>query len=62
MLGFPPDFWAKLQRDASGSVVAWHPLAAHCADVAVVAEALLTRRCSPVLARCAGISRAEATA
>ena len=35
-------FWGKLaSRD--DQVVAWHPLADHCADVAACAEALLTR-------------------
>jgi CRISPR-associated endonuclease/helicase Cas3 len=60
MLGFPSDFWAKLQRDASGGVVAWHPLAAHCADVASVAEALLTRTLLGArLARLAGRERLD---
>lgn len=41
MLGTPNGFWGKLERDASGQVWAWHPLADHCADVAAVAEAIL---------------------
>lgn len=32
--------WAKLERDHDGRVCAWHPLAAHCADVAAVCEVL----------------------
>ena len=38
----PEDFWAKL-KITNGEVVEWHPLLAHCADVAAVAEALLQR-------------------
>lgn len=40
----PPinDFWGKLKRDESGEVVGWHPLLAHCADVAAVMEGLLS--------------------
>lgn len=41
MKGKPTTFWGKLERDASGVVTAWHPLLAHCADVAACAEALL---------------------
>jgi CRISPR-associated endonuclease/helicase Cas3 len=38
------DFWGKLRKDEDTDVVvAWHPLADHCADVAACAEALLTR-------------------
>lgn len=40
MIGEPTDFWGKLQTD-DGRVVAWHPLEAHCADVAACCEALL---------------------
>lgn len=43
MLGRPTTFWGKLKRDDAGEVERWHPLVAHCADVAAVAEALLTR-------------------
>lgn len=43
----PSDFWAKLKyKDddrSTGTIVAWHPLLAHSADVAAVTEALLTR-------------------
>jgi CRISPR-associated endonuclease/helicase Cas3 len=39
--GKPTDFWAKLQRDDEGRPIHWHPLSAHCADVAAVAEGLL---------------------
>ena len=41
MKGTPTDFWGKLEKDEAGTVVAWHPLFAHCADVAAVAERLL---------------------
>lgn len=41
MKGQPTDFWGKLQQDGEGRVLAWHPLADHCADVAAVCEALL---------------------
>ncbi|MBE0431511.1 MAG: CRISPR-associated helicase Cas3' [Dehalococcoidia bacterium] len=40
------DAWAKLRRDDSGDVVAWHPLLDHCLDVAAVCSALLD---NPVL-------------
>jgi len=39
--GEPTGFWGKLERGEDGRVVAWHPLEAHCADVAAVAECLL---------------------
>ncbi|MFW6085769.1 MAG: CRISPR-associated helicase Cas3' [Myxococcota bacterium] len=42
MLGQPRDYWGKLER-RDGEVVAWHPLADHCADVAACFEALLER-------------------
>lgn len=35
------DFWGKAQADKSGGVVAWHPLADHCLDVAVVFRQLV---------------------
>ena len=42
MEGKVTGFWGKLaSRD--DEVVAWHPLADHCADVAACTEALLTR-------------------
>lgn len=44
MRGRPTSFWGKLQADEDGEVVAWHPLADHCADVASVTEALLALR------------------
>ena len=43
MLGKPTTFWGKLKRNDAGEVERWHPLVAHCADVAAVTEALLTR-------------------
>ncbi|MEL7338193.1 MAG: CRISPR-associated endonuclease Cas3'', partial [Planctomycetota bacterium] len=33
--------WAKLNRDESNDIIAWHPLIHHCADVAAVTERLL---------------------
>ena len=38
-----PFFWGKLRLDDRGCVLAWHPLADHCADVAACCEALLDR-------------------
>ena len=43
MQGRPTGFWGKLERTEGGDVTAWHPLAAHAADVAACTEALLTR-------------------
>lgn len=43
MLGPPTTFWGKLEKNEQGNVLAWHPLHAHCADVAACAEALLGR-------------------
>ncbi|MFB6247591.1 MAG: CRISPR-associated helicase Cas3' [Salinibacter sp.] len=37
------DFWAKLKTEEDGSVIDWHPLLAHSADVAAVVESLLQR-------------------
>ncbi|MFB6350482.1 MAG: HD domain-containing protein, partial [Bradymonadaceae bacterium] len=37
------DFWAKLEEDENGEVIAWHPLRAHSADVAACTEAFLER-------------------
>jgi len=43
MQGVPTDFWGKLTRSPStDEVTEWHPLHDHCADVAAVAERLLT--------------------
>jgi CRISPR-associated endonuclease/helicase Cas3 len=42
MQGSPDTFWAKLDKDAEGRVIAWHPLIDHCADVAAVFEALVS--------------------
>jgi len=43
----PSDVWAKLKYEdddrSTGTIVDWHPLLAHSADVAAVTEALLTR-------------------
>lgn len=58
MKGQPSDFWGKLSTGDDGSVVAWHPLIDHCADVAACAEALLETGClSRRLARLAGLRR-----
>ena len=45
MKGIPnnTEFWAKLDQNEQGDVLAWHPLLAHSADVAAVTEALLRR-------------------
>ena len=43
MDGRPTGFWGKLRKDDDQRVVAWHPLAAHCADVAACAFALIER-------------------
>lgn len=43
MRGRPTTFWGKLEHDEAKEVIAWHPLIAHCADVAACAEALLQR-------------------
>jgi hypothetical protein len=64
-----PTFWGKLERDAENRVVAWHPLADHCADVAAVCERLLRddvirrrlARLGETLARCSGAHREGAT-
>jgi CRISPR-associated endonuclease/helicase Cas3 len=39
--GAPTTFWGKLERDKTEVVTEWHPLLAHCADVAACADALL---------------------
>ena len=42
MQGEPTTFWGKLRRPTDDtSLLEWHPLADHCADVAAVVEALL---------------------
>lgn len=41
MEGTPVGVWGKLRQDEAGRVTAWHPLVAHCADVAACCEALL---------------------
>lgn len=41
MRGEPRSFWGKLRLASDGIVLAWHPLADHCADVAACCEALL---------------------
>ena len=41
MKGKPTTFWGKLKHDDMGVVIEWHPLAAHCADVAACTKALL---------------------
>lgn len=55
MQGTPTHFWGKLSQ-ANGVVGAWHPLVAHCADVAACCEALLQRTLlADRLARLAGV-------
>ena len=63
MLGPPDGFWGKLKReDDARSVLEWHPLADHCADVAAVAEALLSLRIwRERLSRLAGQDLTETT-
>lgn len=57
MLGFPQTPWGKLRRDGD-RVVEWHPLVAHCADVAACCEVLLERTLlGERLARLAGLER-----
>jgi CRISPR-associated endonuclease/helicase Cas3 len=41
MKGRPSTFWGKLEQDDAKLVTGWHPLPAHCADVAACTEALL---------------------
>lgn len=41
MKGAPNSFWGKLEMGEDGTVVAWHPLADHCADVGACVEAIL---------------------
>src|SRR4051812_43710213 len=41
MRGRPTTFWGKLEQDDARVVTEWHPLAAHCADVAACTRALL---------------------
>jgi CRISPR-associated endonuclease/helicase Cas3 len=43
VLGEPTTFWGKIRRPGDGGAACqWHPLFDHCADVAAVAEALLS--------------------
>lgn len=43
MKGKPTGYWGKLKRDdETGEVQCWHPLDAHCADVAAVTNVLLS--------------------
>lgn len=56
MKGKPSGFWGKLHRDQDGTVLSWHPLVDHCADVAACFETLLrTTTLRARLARLAGI-------
>jgi CRISPR-associated endonuclease/helicase Cas3 len=41
MKGSPKSPWGKLHQADDGSVIEWHPLIDHCADVATVCERLL---------------------
>lgn len=38
--GEPSDYWAKLEHDSSGNVIAWHPLVDHCIDVGLVFKSI----------------------
>jgi CRISPR-associated endonuclease/helicase Cas3 len=51
--------WAKLARDASGRLTAWHSLVDHCADVAACFEAVLA--CPAPPARLAALAGRSAT-
>ncbi|MCP4657563.1 MAG: CRISPR-associated endonuclease Cas3'', partial [bacterium] len=55
MIGPSTGFWGKLKQERQ-TVVSWHPLADHCADVAATCEALLRRTIlGRRLARIAGL-------
>ncbi len=43
MRGRPTSYWAKLSGSPNEDNFQWHPLEAHCADVAACCEALLTQ-------------------
>jgi CRISPR-associated helicase Cas3/CRISPR-associated endonuclease Cas3-HD len=43
MFGKPTNFWGKITKDQTDSVIAWHPLLDHCADVAACTQALLNQ-------------------
>ncbi len=60
MRGLPDDFWGKLERDGAAQVTSWHPLEAHCADVAACTETLLRDTLLGArLARLAGLDRLD---
>lgn len=60
MRGTPTSFWGKLELQ-EGKVTSWHPLDAHCADVAACCKALLERTLlRQRLARVAGWPELEA--
>lgn len=62
MRGTPTTFWGKLEKDEGGTVVAWHPLIHHCADVAACTLVLLDRSIlGRRLARLAGWEALDAT-
>jgi CRISPR-associated endonuclease/helicase Cas3 len=58
MQGYPAGFWAKLeQTEDKSAILAWHPVQAHCADVAACGEVLLERSLlRSRLARLAGLA------
>lgn len=61
MDGAPSGVWGKLRRTPGSPVERWHPLVAHCADVAACLEALLADAViRSRLARLAGLRDLEA--
>lgn len=56
MRGRPSSFWGKLSGRGDAAQMEWHPLEAHCADVAACCEALLDHGLTrPRLASLAGL-------
>lgn len=61
MIGKPSSFWAKLSTREIDTQLEWHPLEAHCADVAACCEALLNRGLTGTrLANLGGIGKLSA--
>jgi len=59
--GKPTDFWGKLDGQSGSVNFEWHPLNAHCADVAACTEALLSHgQTSQRLAQFAGLESLSA--
>ena len=56
MIGKPTYFWGKITKDQTDSVITWHPLLDHCADVAACTQALLDQTIiRKRIAACGGI-------